>query len=515
MKNILLKQSFYFLGFLFIGSNAMAQRCSYTCGTGCPTIPTSVGSHTVVYCTPGTCTFTVPTDVTSISVEVYGAGGGGGGVWSQSNSTHNPSSDGCAGAGAGGGGGFTTKSFAVTAGQTYTVIVGAGGAGGTSVNLSNTGISTNIGTPGGTGGTSSFTGNAQNLQGFGGVGGNSAAAYRKNSGDNSQYAQAPGGAGGIGSGGSTSYSGGLGSFGFPNGSKDHGSAGGGCAGNNGNGNLSKVTYTGDPANIGAGPNTQNETRLAGKGGVCFSSTAGDGGGGKDNGGTNGAAVGNAGAHVGGGGAGALSHNHGSTAVSAIGGKGADGMVVIIYVVPLSVTLSDLSVACDNNRTINWSTASEQNSSHFIVERSRDGANWNEVNRVGGSGTTNTTHSYTVVDNNAFSGLVYYRLNQVDFDGHSKVYGPIVSECTTTNSFVAYPNPASNRFIVEINSDESFEGNIVIYDVSGKSVIKKKLAVAKGITTSYFDCSELATGAYILSIENDSNTTFKPIRLVVE
>lgn len=517
MKHQLFRQSFYILGFLFFGTSASAQTCSYTCGVGCPTIPLTAGPHTIVYCTPGTCTFTVPSYVNSISVEVYGAGGGGGGVWSRSNTNHDWGSDACAGGGGGGGGGFTSKSFSVSAGQSYTVVVGAGGTGGTAASMSSTGINTNSGTLGGTGGTSSFSGFSENLIATGGMGGNSAAAYRPGTYDNSQYSQAPGGIGGTGSGGSASFIGGRGSFGFPNGSRDHSSAGGGCAGNNGDGQLPNVTYTNAPANNASNtaPNTSNERRIGGKGGVCFSSTAGNGGEGVSRGATNGTNVGNGGTHVGGGGAGALSHNHGSSAVSAVGGLGANGMVVITFFSTLGVTLSDFSVTCDNNRIINWSTASEQNSSHFIVERSRDGVNWNEVNRVSGSGTTHEFHSYTVVDNSVSSGVTYYRLNQVDYDGHSTIYGPIVSECSTANSFIAYPNPASNRFIIEINSEESFEGDIVIYDVSGKRIITKKMNVTKGISTSYFDCSELANGAYLLSIENDLNSNFKPIRFVVE
>ncbi|MFT3793931.1 choice-of-anchor D domain-containing protein [Flavobacterium sp.] len=73
--------------------------------------------QTQTYSTPGTYTFTVPTGVTSITVEAWGAGGKGGSR--SSSSTY--------ATGGGGGGAYARRAaIAVTAGATYTVVVGAG-----------------------------------------------------------------------------------------------------------------------------------------------------------------------------------------------------------------------------------------------------------------------------------------------------------------------------------------------------------------------------------------------------
>ncbi len=92
-------------------------------------------------------TWVAPTGVTSVTAEVWGGGGGGGG--------QNLASDG----GGGGGGGAYSKQTAITVtpGNSYTVTVGALGAGGTSG-------------CGGTGGDSSFV-NTSTVLAKGGVGG--------------------------------------------------------------------------------------------------------------------------------------------------------------------------------------------------------------------------------------------------------------------------------------------------------------------------------------------------------
>ena len=77
-------------------------------------LPPAPASGQIAYTTPGSYLFTAPANVTSVSVVAVGGGGGG----------HHTSS----GGGGGGGGGLGWKNnIPVTAGNTYTVVVGTGG----------------------------------------------------------------------------------------------------------------------------------------------------------------------------------------------------------------------------------------------------------------------------------------------------------------------------------------------------------------------------------------------------
>ncbi len=71
-----------------------------------------------IYTTQGSSSFTVPSGVTSITVEMWGGGGGGGGGAAS------------AAGGAGGGGGYVTSTHTTTPGESLTVYVGGGGSGG-------------------------------------------------------------------------------------------------------------------------------------------------------------------------------------------------------------------------------------------------------------------------------------------------------------------------------------------------------------------------------------------------
>lgn len=72
--------------------------------------------------------------------------------------------------------------------------------------------------------------------------------------------------------------------------------------------------------------------------------------------------------------------------------------------------------------IEWSTASEYNSSHFIVERSTDGIEYKLVATVPSVGTTTLQSNYRAIDMSPLEGVAYYRLTQYDYDGAYEVLG---------------------------------------------------------------------------------------------
>lgn len=131
-------------------------------------------------------TFTVPAGVTTIKVQVWGGGGAG---------TPGIASNACCGGGSantggggGGSGGYAKSTFAVSSGQTYAIVIGAGGIGAT------TGY-TIIGSPhsnsttvyrGNPGGTTRFGAGSFLVTATGGTGGKSADYWIDGGSDNGQ-----------------------------------------------------------------------------------------------------------------------------------------------------------------------------------------------------------------------------------------------------------------------------------------------------------------------------------------
>ena len=118
---------------------------------------------------------------------------------------------------------------------------------------------------------------------------------------------------------------------------------------------------------------------------------------------------------------------------------------------LPITLTSFN-AFENNRDVDitWSTATEQNNEHFIVERSEDARNYQEIARVDGAGNSQHRIDYSIVDPSPSVGWHYYRLTQVDYNGQYEVFdGQVVPVYIRGAPEIVFPNPASVGEVVHV------------------------------------------------------------------
>jgi len=109
--------------------------------------------------------------------------------------------------------------------------------------------------------------------------------------------------------------------------------------------------------------------------------------------------------------------------------------------------------------VKWTTASENNSSHFDLEMSTDGEEWRKITTRFAAGNSTQEIKYSHIDYN-LNSLVYYRLQQFDIDGQFKTYGPIVITKTITDKkIVKYINIMGQ----EVNPDNVTGVILEIYD----------------------------------------------------
>lgn len=249
--------------------------------------------------TPGTHTWTVPAGVTSVAIETRG-GGGAGGAASRTTTRSK---------GGGGAGGSFAKvaDFGVTAGQTYKVVVGAGGV------SDLTGIANGNVLPGQKGGDSKFSSSDELTNYCVAVGGKGGANSVDGSG--ADPFQPLGGAGStVGNVGDSPFrQGGSGSQGPANNS----GGGGGGAGNVANGTGANQNNGGAGGNAGGGAGASGRN-------------------------SNGSGAAATAVGFGGGGAGACQLS--GAAASAIGGAGGNGQVQLTYTVQLGVDNYAVTVA---------------------------------------------------------------------------------------------------------------------------------------------------------------------------
>lgn len=170
--------------------------------------------------------------------------------------------------------------------------------------------------------------------------------------------------------------------------------------------------------------------------------------------------------------------------------------------PLPVELLFFNGECTaSGNHLRWATASEHNSSHFDLEASYDGENWNLVNRVNAAGFSNEKLDYQAVDRTKSQGTIYYRLRQVDINGTEKLYNSIALSCTESDKFMTtYPNPSGESFSLTIN-DETLVGDgiLTLCDINGRLLFSNKIDILNG-TNSYEINTKLPSGYYFLQLE---------------
>ena len=160
---------------------------------------------------------------------------------------------------------------------------------------------------------------------------------------------------------------------------------------------------------------------------------------------------------------------------------------------LPVELTQFSASCsENTTTINWQTASENNSAYFEVLQSRDGEVWTSKTTTPAAGNSTSTIDYSFTDNNEAS-LVYYKLKQVDKDGQYKEYGPISANCNENNQLTIYPNPTTGEITLRGLEQFSNVSSLSINDING-TVVKEL-----DPTTTLFYVETLQAGVYFLTI----------------
>ncbi|MBI1226479.1 MAG: T9SS type A sorting domain-containing protein [Bacteroidetes bacterium] len=157
--------------------------------------------------------------------------------------------------------------------------------------------------------------------------------------------------------------------------------------------------------------------------------------------------------------------------------------------------------------LNWQTASELNNSHFEIERSADSGKWETLGENEGHGTTLTQHSYSFIDKWPLTGLNYYRLKQVDFNGNFE-YSKVISVNLVSNGGKGSisPNPASEAISINLpNNSETYQATV--YDLSGKAWQNSNLP------NNQLIISELPNGIYFLKITDEIGRTVTQERFV--
>jgi hypothetical protein len=166
--------------------------------------------------------------------------------------------------------------------------------------------------------------------------------------------------------------------------------------------------------------------------------------------------------------------------------------------------------------LNWTTMTEQNNSHFVVERSKDGKSFSRLSdniaSKAANGNSNEALNYTYTDATPYQGHNYYRLQQNDIDGKAS-YSKVVDIYFGNETLVTmYPNPVNSNLHVDINTPKATVATMKIMDATGRTVKVVEMQLQEGNNTTQVDMQGLADGVYMINITNAKGLNYaQPIR----
>lgn len=187
----------------------------------------------------------------------------------------------------------------------------------------------------------------------------------------------------------------------------------------------------------------------------------------------------------------------------ISGRSAEIMdLTLEQSVNLPIVLSSFEVKTAGNKVqLEWTTESEINNSHFLVERSGGSKFFHFMGKIKGNGSSSVSNQYEFIDEFPLNGYNYYRLTQVDFNGKSEQFDPravyVDIEEKESSIFKIFPNPSQDRIILLVQ--DGVEGELLIKNVEGEVIQKNTIAAGR----NDIDISHLTSGYYFFYIFRDS------------
>lgn len=163
--------------------------------------------------------------------------------------------------------------------------------------------------------------------------------------------------------------------------------------------------------------------------------------------------------------------------------------------------------------LEWSTATEMNTTYFEVERSADGISFKAIgNEAAIGGISKNTYNYT--DGTPFSGINLYRLKIVDNDG-KYTYSNIIKINNSTKLITQLmPNPASggtNLFIVSASEQPAV---VDLLNMNGSVLMSRHITLHYGNNTiRIIDINRYTKGTYIVKVATGEDIQY--LKLMIQ
>lgn len=162
-----------------------------------------------------------------------------------------------------------------------------------------------------------------------------------------------------------------------------------------------------------------------------------------------------------------------------------------------------SIELEVGNMVSWTTTEEINNAYFIVQRSLDGIIFKNVIQIKGAGTAQEENKYQWLDTRTGDMRVFYRLQQIGFDGNFLFSETIISTRIKPNNLLitAMSSPETDGlFTVSLRSTIDTDMYYAVMDRSRRTMREGQMSIVKGVNVLTIDITELENNQYQLVLE---------------
>jgi hypothetical protein len=176
--------------------------------------------------------------------------------------------------------------------------------------------------------------------------------------------------------------------------------------------------------------------------------------------------------------------------------------------PVEITTFKATVV-NGKVVLEWVTASETNNEKFIIEKSSGTDGFTVAGEVQGSGYSSIPVEYSFIDNSATSGIWYYKLVQVDFDGNMKSPAVVSVDVKNDYSLLYNVSQKSQNLVVTLGEINN-ETTVSLADMTGRIVFRKDIPPRWTGEKLLIPVAGLGEGLYIIVVQSAAGKEFKKI-----
>lgn len=164
-----------------------------------------------------------------------------------------------------------------------------------------------------------------------------------------------------------------------------------------------------------------------------------------------------------------------------------------------------------NAELIWVTASEVNTANFIVERSTDGHDFEQIDELPAAGNSTTPIRYQYTDHHLEPGTYYYRIRQNDIDAgfsYSEIrYVKFQTADSDANALEAWPNPVSDRLNFSLTAVT--KSDLTLISMDGRVLMHREFE-AETEMVNYLEMQDYPAGMYFLTLNSNGKSISRKI-----